>query len=313
MIQNIVFIAIGFAMLMLGAQWLVDGASTIARKYHIPEIVIGLTIVSIGTSMPELMVSFTSSLEGHSDISVGNVIGSNLCNLLLILGLTSIIMPLVFNKTTKRYDIPIMIASTIITFILANNGTTISRVDGTILLLFFICFIIYTIKIAKSSINNSSHKEVKVSNKEMVFSIFKIIIGIALLKFGGDISVDNAVEVAKNLRVSERIIGVTIVAIGTSLPELITSVVAAFKKKIDIAIGNIVGSNIFNLLLIFGVSSIISPIIYSVSYNFDFILLIVSSILLLCFACLGKKDTMTRLNGLLYLLMYGGYMASLLI
>ncbi len=314
MIQNIVFIAIGFAMLMFGAQWLVDGASTIARKYHIPEIIIGLTIVSIGTSMPEFMVSFTSAFEGHSDISLGNVIGSNICNLLLILGLTSLVCPLVFQKTTKRYDIPIMIFATILVFGIANFGGSISRVDGGILFLVFICFIIYTIKIAKKSMNeNNSDTNIKTTKKDMIISVLKIVVGILLLKFGGDISVNNAVEVAKTLGVSERIISVTIVAIGTSLPELITSVVAAFKKEIDIAIGNIVGSNIFNLLLILGLPAIISPMAYSVSYNTDFILLIISSILLLFFASFGKKDTMTRFNGLIYLLMYGGYIASLVI
>lgn len=312
MIQNIVFIAIGFAMLMLGAKWLVDGSSAIARKYHIPEIVIGLTIVSIGTSMPELMVSFTSALEGHSDISVGNVIGSNLCNLLLILGLTSVVTPLVFSKTTKDYDISIMLFSTIIVLLLANKGNILSRADGILLLVLFIFFILYTIKIAQKSMNNCKDNEVEIPKGKMIVSVIKILVGIVLLKFGGDISVNNAVEVAQVLGVSERIIGVTIVAIGTSLPELITSIVAALKKEIDIAIGNIVGSNIFNLLLILGVSATISPIVYSIEYNFDFILLSIASLLLLCFAMFGKKDTMTRFNGLIYLLMYGGYMASLI-
>ncbi|MGN1012507.1 MAG: calcium/sodium antiporter [Clostridia bacterium] len=312
MIQNIVFIAIGFAMLMLGAKWLVDGSSAIARKYHIPEIVIGLTIVSIGTSMPELMVSFTSALEGHSDISVGNVIGSNLCNLLLILGLTSIVTPLVFSKTTKDYDISIMLFSTIIVLLLANKGNILSRADGILLLVLFIFFILYTIKIAQKSMNNCKENEAEIPKGKMIVSVIKILVGIVLLKFGGDISVNNAVEVAQILGVSERIIGVTIVAIGTSLPELITSIVAAFKKEIDIAIGNIVGSNIFNLLLILGVSATISPIVYSIEYNLDFILLSIASLLLLCFAMFGKKDTMTRFNGLIYLLMYGGYMASLI-
>lgn len=313
MIQNIVFITIGFAMLMLGAKYLVYGASSVARKYHIPEIVIGLTVVSIGTSMPELMVSLTSAFEGHSDLSVGNVIGSNLCNLLLILGITSLIMPLVFEKTTKRYDIPIMLFSTIGVFFLANKGEMLSRVDGILLILVFICFIIYTIKIAQNSISKAKNSEINTSKNDMLFSILKIIGGIVLLKIGGQISVDNAVIVAQTLGVSERIIGVTIIAIGTSLPELITSVVAALKKEIDIAIGNIVGSNIFNLLLILGVSSAISPISYSISYNSDFILLIISSILLLMFSNFGKKDTMTRFNGIIYLLLYVGYITSLLI
>lgn len=312
LIQNIVFIAIGFFMLMLGAQWLVDGASTFARKYHIPEIIIGLTIVSIGTSMPELMVSLTSAIGGHADISIGNVIGSNLCNLMLILGLTSLIVPLVFSKTTKKYDIPIMIFSTVIVFLVANIGETISRVDGLLLSIVFIVFILYTIKLAQKSMSNNTSKS-NVTKKDLGISILKVILGIILLKYGADISVDNAVSIAKVLGVSEKVIGVTIVAIGTSLPELITSVVAGIKGEIDIAIGNIVGSNIFNLLFILGVSSIITPISYSLSYNTDFLLLIFVSFLLLAFAYLGRKNTMTRLNGIIYLLIYSGYIAYLII
>lgn len=312
LIQNIVFIAIGFFMLMLGAQWLVDGASTFARKYHIPEIIIGLTIVSIGTSMPELMVSLTSAIGGHADISIGNVIGSNLCNLMLILGLTSLIVPLVFSKTTKKYDIPIMIFSTVIVFLVANIGETISRVDGLLLSIVFIVFILYTIKLAQKSMSNNTSKS-NVTKKDLGISILKVILGIILLKYGADISVDNAVSIAKVLGVSEKVIGVTIVAIGTSLPELITSVVAGIKGEIDIAIGNIVGSNIFNLLFILGVSSIITPISYSLSYNIDFLLLIFVSFLLLAFAYFGRKNTMTRLNGVIYLLIYSGYIAYLII
>lgn len=312
LIQNIVFIAIGFFMLMLGAQWLVDGASTFARKYHIPEIIIGLTIVSIGTSMPELMVSLTSAIGGHADISIGNVIGSNLCNLMLILGLTSLIVPLVFSKTTKKYDIPIMIFSTVIVFLVANIGETISRVDGLLLSIIFIVFILYTIKLAQKSMSNNTSKS-NVTKKDLGISILKVILGIILLKYGADISVDNAVSIAKVLGVSEKVIGVTIVAIGTSLPELITSVVAGIKGEIDIAIGNIVGSNIFNLLFILGVSSIITPISYSLSYNTDFLLLIFVSFLLLAFAYFGRKNTMTRLNGVIYLLIYSGYIAYLII
>lgn len=312
LIQNIVFIAIGFFMLMLGAQWLVDGASTFARKYHIPEIIIGLTIVSIGTSMPELMVSLTSAIGGHADISIGNVIGSNLCNLMLILGLTSLIVPLVFSKTTKKYDIPIMIFSTVIVFLVANTGETISRVDGLLLSIVFIVFILYTIKLAQKSMSNNTSKS-NVTKKDLGISILKVILGIILLKYGADISVDNAVSIAKVLGVSEKVIGVTIVAIGTSLPELITSVVAGIKGEIDIAIGNIVGSNIFNLLFILGVSSIITPISYSLSYNTDFLLLIFVSFLLLAFAYFGRKNTMTRLNGIIYLLIYSGYIAYLII
>lgn len=312
MIQSIVFIALGFAMLMFGAQWLVDGSSAIARKYHIPEIIIGLTIVSIGTSMPELMVSLTSALEGHSDISIGNVIGSNLCNLLLILGFTSLIAPLKFQKNTKKYEIPIMIDATILVFILANVGKSISRGDGIIISLFLVMFILYTIFSAKKSMKSGTKEEAP-KNTNMLIAIFKIIIGIILLKIGGDVSVDNAVIVAKQLGVTEKVIGLTIIAIGTSLPELITSVIAARKGDIDIAIGNIVGSCIFNVLLILGASSLISPIAYSLSYNFEFIFVIIASILLYVFASTGKKYTMTRLNGLIYLVLYGAYMMLLLL
>lgn len=313
MIQYIFFIALGFVLLIVGADFLVDGACRIARKYKIPEIIIGLTIVSIGTSMPELIVSLTSAFEGHADLSIGNVIGSNLANLLLILGITAIIMPLKFEKTTKRYDIPIMIFSTILIFGFANFGGVISRIDGIIASIFFILFILYTIKVAKMSKENNDALEDKKESGNIFVAIIKIILGILMLKFGGDITVDNSVNVATLLGVSEKIIGVTIVAIGTSLPELITSIIAALKKNVDLAIGNIVGSCIFNLLLILGLSSIISPIAYSLTYNVDFILLIISSILLWLFANTGKKDTMTRFNGCIYLVIYAMYIVSVLI
>lgn len=197
--------------------------------------------------------------------------------------------------------------------ILANMNTGISRVDGLLFVIAFIAFLIYTIKLAKKS----QKEEVEVvdnttKNVNIFKSIIKIILGIALLKFGGDISVENAVLVARNIGISEKIIGLTIVAIGTSLPELITSVVAAFKKNADIAIGNIVGSNIFNILLIIGVSSLISPMNYAVSYNVELLWVGAASILLLCFANFGKKDTMTRSNGIIYLIMYALYMVSLI-
>lgn len=313
MLQYVFFIAIGFALLMLGADMLVDGASKIARRYKIPEIIIGLTIVSIGTSMPELIVSLTSAFEGHSDLSIGNVVGSNLANLLLILGLTAIIMPLKFEKSTKKYDIPIMIGATLLIFIFSNIGGVISRVDGIIASICFILFIIYTIRLAKSSKDTQVDESFPKERGNIIWAFVKIILGIIMLKFGGDITVENSVNVAGLLGVSEKVIGVTIVAIGTSLPELITSVIAALKKNVDLAIGNIVGSCIFNLLLILGTSSIIHPISYSLAYNVDFILLIISSILLWLFANTGTKDTMTRFNGLIYLLMYIGYMVYVLV
>ena len=313
MLQYVFFIAIGFALLIIGADFLVDGSSTIARKYKIPEIIIGLTIVSIGTSMPELIVSLTSAFEGHSDLSIGNVVGSNIANLLLILGITAIIMPLKFEKTTKRYDIPIMFASSLLMFVLSLVNAQISRADGVFSTFFFILFILYTIRLAKSSMKNNSIEEENKKEDNIFIAIIKIVVGILMLKFGGNITVDNSVNVASLLGVSEKIIGVTIVAIGTSLPELITSIIAALKKNVDLAIGNIVGSCIFNLLLILGVSSIIHPIDYSFGYNIDYIILIFASVLLWLFANTGTKDTMTRLNGFMYLVIYVGYMMYVLI
>ena len=312
MLQYIFFIAIGFALLIMGADILVDGASSIAKKYKIPQIIIGLTIVSIGTSMPELIVSITSAIDGHPDLSIGNVVGSNIANLLFILGITSIIMPLKFEKTTKIYDIPIMIGSTILMFILAIFNIQISRIDGIISTIIFILFILYTIWVSKKSMNEKQEEQ-DGKNSSLLVSIVKIIAGIVMLKIGGDITVDNSVNIATIIGVSEKVIGVTIVALGTSLPELITSVIAALKKNADLAIGNIVGSCIFNILLILGVSSLIHPISYSLGYNMDFIILIIASILLWIFANTGTKDTMTRLNGFMYLAMYIGYMIYILI
>lgn len=312
MLQYIFFIAIGFALLIMGADILVDGASSIAKKYKIPQIIIGLTIVSIGTSMPELIVSITSAIDGHPDLSIGNVVGSNIANLLFILGITSIITPLKFKKTTKIYDIPIMIGSTILMFILAIFNIQISRIDGIISTIIFILFILYTIWVSKKSMNEKQEEQ-DGKNSSLLVSIVKIIAGIVMLKIGGDITVDNSVNIATIIGVSEKVIGVTIVALGTSLPELITSVIAALKKNADLAIGNIVGSCIFNLLLILGVSSLIHPISYSLGYNMDFIILIIASILLWIFANTGTKDTMTRLNGFMYLAMYIGYMIYILI
>lgn len=206
-----------------------------------------------------------------------------------------------------------MIGATILFAILANFGPNIGRIDGVIFLIAFIAFLVYTIKLAKKS--QAEEKEtIETNNKNanVIMSILKIVLGIVLLKFGGDISVDNAVIVARNIGISEKIIGLTIVAIGTSLPELITSVVAAFKKNADIAIGNIVGSNIFNILFIIGVSAVISPINYAISYNVELIWLLVACILLLCFAAFGKKDVMTRKNGITYLIIYALYIASLI-
>ena len=318
MILSIFLIIIGFALLVKGADFLVEGSSSIAKKFHIPEIIIGLTIVSIGTSMPELFVSLTSALEGHSDMSMGNVIGSNIANLLLILGLSTVIRPIKFQKETRLIEMPMCLILTIIFMIFCNTGEGITKIEAIILLILFIIFIAYTIIMGKKS--EQFDKEdtiIELKTEDNKISILKsvifIILGIIGLKVGGDLTVDNALVVARHFNISEKIISLTILAIGTSLPELVTSVTAAIKGNSDIAIGNIIGSNIFNMLLIIGVSAIINPILYNTSYNLEMVILILGILLLSLFPIIPPKNQMNRSNGLIYLIMYVVYMIVLFV
>ena len=322
MFLNIILIIIGFILLIKGADFLVDGASEIAKKFHIPEIVIGLTIVAIGTSMPELVVSVTSALEGHSDLAIGNVVGSNIANMFLILGVCSIIRPLVFKKETRLFEIPFTILATILLFFLCINGTgeqinTITREEGIILLVFCVLFIIYNLIMAKKGEDFDKEDrilEIRTEEAKQVplwEALFGIVIGIVGLKLGGDLVVNNSVEIAKILGISEKLISLTIVAFSTSLPELITSIAATRKGETDMAIGNILGSQLFNILLIIGVSAALTPINYSKSYDSNLILLIVGSIVLGLFPFVGKKNEMTRSNGVIFVLTYILYLISI--
>lgn len=316
MLQAIILIVIGFIFLIKGADFLVDGSSNIAKKFHIPEIIIGLTIVSIGTSMPELFVSTTSALEGHTDMAMGNIIGSNVCNLLLILGLSSVIRPVKFQKETRLIEIPMCLILTILFFGLCNTGTGISRLEAGLLIFLFLLFIGYTIYMGKKGQEFDEIKETKKERKELekipvLKNVIYVMLGVVLLKIGGDFTVDNAIVVAKHFGLSEKFISLTILAVGTSLPELVTSVTAAIKGNSDIAIGNIIGSNIFNMLLIIGVSSFITPIVYNVSYNVDLSILVGSLIVLSLFPIIPPKNEMSRTNGLIYFLAYVGYIILL--
>lgn len=313
MILSAILIIIGFVLLIKGADFLVEGSSNIAKRFHIPEIVIGLTIVSIGTSMPELFVSLTSALEGHSDMAIGNIIGSNVCNLLLILGLSTVIKSVKFKRETRLIEIPMCLLITIIFMVLCNTGGQITRVESIILVLLFVLFITYTIFMGKKGQKfdekGEDKKEVveETSKISIIKSIIYVILGVVALKIGGDLTVDNAVIIAKHFNISEQIISLTILAIGTSLPELVTSVTAAIKGNSDIAIGNIIGSNIFNMLLIIGVTSLINPITYSFSYNIEMIIIILGTILLSLFPIIPPKNEMSRSNGIIYLISYIAY------
>ncbi len=311
MFTNVILIVIGFVLLIKGADFLVDGSSAIAKKFHIPDIIIGLTLVSIGTSMPELFVSSTSALDGMSDLAVGNVVGSNLCNLLLILGVSAAINPIKFKPETKKIEIPLCVGITILFLVLANIDNDISTLDSIILLVCFVGFIIYTIYVGKKAMDEEKNSK-KGSRIKIIPNICYIVLGIVALKYGGDLVVNHASALAKYFHISEKVIGLTIVAIGTSLPELVTNINASIKGNSDIAIGNIIGSNIFNLLLITGVSGVINPIHYNATYNVQLVILIVATIVLAIFPYTDKKDEMTMSNGITYLMMYALYIGLLL-
>ncbi len=310
MVVSVIFIVVGFVFLIKGADFLVEGASKVAQKFHIPEIVIGLTIISIGTSMPELFVSITSTLEGYSDMSIGNVVGSNIVNLLFILGVSAMLSKIEIKRETKLFEIPICLIVTIIFMIISNLGKSITRVEGCILIFLFILFITYTIFMSFKNKDKEVVSEMK--NTSIIKDICYIALGIIALKLGGDLVVDNAVIFANYFNLSEKIISITILAVGTSLPEFVTSVSAGIKGKTDIAIGNILGSNIFNMLLIIGVSSIIEPITYNISYNKDLIVLLISTLLLLIYTIVPPKNEIGKFKGLLYVIIYIEYVICLL-
>ena len=312
---SVILIILGFVFLIKGADFLVDGASNIAKKLHIPEIIIGLTIVSIGTSMPELLVSVTSALRGSSDMAMGNVIGSNVCNMLLILGLSSFIKSVKFQKQTRLIEIPLLLVFSIIFMTICNTGVGITRDEAIFLIVLFVLFIIYTIIMSKKSGEFAKEEKEIFPQEEKSIPIFKsifyVILGILALKIGGDLTVDNSVAIAQRFNISEKIISLTILAIGTSLPELVTSVTAALKGNSDIAIGNIIGSNIFNMLLIIGVSALINPIMYNVTYNIQMAISILSIIMLALFPLIPPKNEMSRGNGITYLIWYVIYLVIL--
>ncbi len=320
MLSYILFI-IGFLFLIKGADFLVDGASAIAKKLNVSGLIIGLTIVAFGTSAPELIVNIFASAQGNTEIAIGNVLGSNIFNILFILGISSVIYPLLVTKDTVWKEIPFCLFVTILFGFLANdilffkNSTAqISRIDGLILLIFFVVFIYYIFKVAKKQRNtNKEQLPVDVKQYSLFKSVLLIIIGLVGLNIGAKWVVDGAIDIASFLGVSQSLIGLTIVAVGTSLPELVTSGVAAFKKNADIAIGNIVGSNIFNILLIIGVSSMIRPLSFNVSSNIDIFVAILAPLLLFVAMFTGrKKHLLERWEGILFLVVYMLYLAFVL-
>lgn len=317
MFIQLALIAVGFALLIVGADLLVNGSSRIAARIGLPDRVIGLTVVAVGTAMPELVVSAVSAAEGHADMAFGNVAGSCMANLLLILGMSAVITNLPLARHTQKFEIPVSVASVGLLVLLSNTGGQLTPLEGVILLVAFAAFITHTVILGlregesgrdeldpDTQLDPHELDEEETGGRGMIVSLFLVVFGIALLKFGADYVVDNSVEIATALGISERIIGITVIALGTCLPELVTSIVAAFKGNTDIAVGNVVGSNIANVLLVMGVPAIIAPISYASSYNIDFALLALFSVMLVAFAFVGTRHTMTRRQGVAFVFFY---------
>ncbi len=304
---NILLLLVGLGLVVLGADWLVNGASSIARRAGISEFVIGLTIVGFGTSCPELVVSLSGAIEGNSDISVGNVVGSNIFNVLFILGLTAMVLPVGMTDKNRRIDIPITLGVTILLIILgitgSMSGPVISRWEGVLMLLVFSAYLFYCFK----SDSKDEFSETQQATLSITKSIALTLTGLAGLIFGGDLFVDSATALARQIGVSDKFIAVTILAGGTSLPELATSLVAAIKGKEQLALGNILGSNVFNAMMILGLSSVITPLSFASMTIVDIITLVLSAVLLLIWAYTGRKNRIDRREGAAMLLCYVAY------
>ena len=313
----ILLLAAGFFPLIYGAGLLVDNATALAKRLNIPDIVIGLTIVGFGTSSPEMVVNIFASVERSSEMVLGNIIGSNLFNILVILGVASVIYPIAVKKNTAWKEIPLSFLAALVVFTVANDilidhrpTSQISRIDGIIMLLFFTIFIVYNISLAKTELFAG---EARIKEKPPGRSIVLLTGGLILLVGGGRLIVFSAVRVAAMIGMSERIIALTVVSVGTSLPELATSVIAALKKNTDIAIGNAIGSNIYNIFLVLGISAVINPVALQPGADMDMLFNIGASMLLFIFVFTGRGRTVSRPEGMIFLLVYALYITLLIL
>ena len=302
-----VLLVLGFVMLVKGADWFVEGVAGIAEKFGIPQLVIGLTIVAMGTSAPEAAVSITSALKGNAGITVGNVVGSNIMNVLVILGLTAVITNLAVQQSTVRYELPFMLVISIILVVMGMGDNTISFMEGIILWALFILYLTYLFIMAKKKKEEPEEEKARPMWQLLLLGI----IGAVLVVWGADITVDAASNIAKFFGMSDRLIGLTIVALGTSLPELVTSVTAAKKGKADIAIGNIVGSNVFNILFVVGTTALVTPVVFESKFIIDSLVAFGAGVLL--WLGVFKNRELRRSGGMVMLLAYCGYFVYLLL
>lgn len=312
-IISVILLVIGFVGLIKGADIFVDGASQLAAKMKVPLIVIGLTIVAFGTSAPEAAISITSAYQNNAGIAVGNVLGSNVMNILLILGISALICRLPVKKTTFVYEIPFVAFITAVLLLIGYIGGSVDRIDGVVLAALFAVFMIYLFRLSKSGDSSLADDVPEIDeNASIPKMIFFVIIGIAMVVLGSDFTVSGATKIAEIAGLDDRIIGLTVVAFGTSLPELVTCIQAARKRKTDIVIGNIIGSNIFNILFVLGVSALVSPspIIFQNSFIIDAIMAIAAA-LILWLLCLNKNKSFGKGGGIIMLAVYAGYFAYL--
>lgn len=317
MLLAFTLLIVGFAILIKGADFLVNGSSSVAKRFNISNLAIGLTVVAFGTSTPELLVNIMSSAQGYNDAAFGNIIGSNVFNLLFILGVSGLIYPLVVHRNTVSFEIPMSLFAAVVLFVLVNDQliwnapeNILTLVDALILLVFFGLFMYYIVRTMKNTTGADEGGPIKIYSTG--YSLFMVVLGLAMLVGGGSLVVDNAVAIAHHFGLSEKLIGLTILAAGTSLPELATSAVAAYRKNTDIAIGNVVGSNIFNIFFILGVTGIIRPTPYNRAMNFDIYVLGASTILLMVFMFTLNQRKLDRWEALLMLLAYFAYTAVLI-
>lgn len=316
---SLIAIVVGFGLLVGGANLLVDGACRLAARFGMPERVAGLTVVAIGTSLPELVVSITSAAAGHADMAFGNVVGSCLANLLLILGLSAVIAPVALSRGTIRFEIPVGVAACALLALLANTGGEVTRLEGVVLLVAFAAFLVRTTQMGLKegagekdvgSREGAGEQAAGGRRPSVAWALWLVVVGAVMLKVGADLVVDNATLVASAAGISERVIGITVVALGTCLPELVTSVVAALRGNSDIAVGNVTGSNIANLLLVMGGPALFSSIPYDAAYNLDLALVAVFSLALVGFCYVGRRHEMSRVNGVIFVVLYAAYIAA---
>lgn len=311
-IIQVALLALGFVLLVKGADWFVEGASKLAEKFGIPQLVIGLTIVALGTSLPEAAVSVSAALKGSAEITIGNILGSNIMNILLILGITSVIKPIAVQKSTVKYEIPFMIGISALLMGLGCTYNVLKVSDGLILWGLMLCYLAYLLYMTKKGVIVSEEEAAGEADKPMPLwkMLLLILVGGGMIVLGSDVAVDAATALARIFGMSERLIGLTIVAFGTSLPELVTSATAAIKGKADIAVGNIVGSNIFNILFVVGTSALITPVAYAANFFTDSVICIAAAVLLWVLVIRNKR--LGRAGGACMLVCYAAYFVYLM-